>query len=679
MAKAKRKSIRAEAPTTTMAPDPLRWPELLGWRAAASIALVVLFFYWIPLTNPQTSIQWDAVDVHYSPQKYFSDRVLHGELPFWTPYIFSGFPFLADVQVGAWYPLNWPFFLAGITPRAIQVEIALHAFLSCLGAFLLLVRFVPRRPAALLGSLAYGFSGYFADHSSHVGMFSAACLLPWLLLCFHMALEVEPLRFTALSGVVAGAIILAGHFQTALYSFAALGLFTIAMVVEDRSRLPRAAVALAGTLLLGIGLSGVQTLPGLELAKYSNRNAADFSETRDRILRPESILRVVLPIGGRAFTQPDAKSSGSDSDFFLYGGILMVPLAALGLRNRAARLTSLLLIVPPVWYMLGPDAGLYRLGAILPGMHRVRAPIHFWFVAALGLAVLMAAGAAWIFERWPQPAIPWAILALLVADLFYWNSFTNVRAYARNSFEDLYGAREELARQKVLPGMPPLTRYDEPDLLTVFGPLNHPLDLRMESTYGYNPLELFAYTQYRDVSKRNPKLASGLGVARFLDVQAAAVRPNADALPRAYFARRIIEAKDDGESLRLLESLDPAQATVVLGHGAGAQASPQGTVAVSADGEQGYRLHYRTAAPALLKLSVPYFPGWSATVDGVACVIVRADHALMGIVAPAGEKDLVVRFHSDYFGYGAALSVVTAAIAGVMLLSKHLRLRYLIR
>jgi len=123
------------------------WRDLAGWRAAAALALAVLIFYWIPLTDPKTSIQWDAVDVHYSPQKYFADHVREGVLPFWTPNVFSGFPFLADLQVGAWYPLNWPFFLAGITPNAIQLEIALHAFLACLGSFLLLVRLIPQRLA----------------------------------------------------------------------------------------------------------------------------------------------------------------------------------------------------------------------------------------------------------------------------------------------------------------------------------------------------------------------------------------------------------------------------------------------------------------------------------------------------------------------------------------------------
>src|SRR5689334_23677456 len=126
------------------------------WIWPAAILAAVVVFYWIPMTSPDTSVQWDAVDVHYSSQKYFADRVMDGQIPFWTPYIFSGFPFLADPQVGAWYPLNWPFFLSGITPRAIEAELVIHAFLACFGAFFLFGRLMPNRSAALIGALLYG-------------------------------------------------------------------------------------------------------------------------------------------------------------------------------------------------------------------------------------------------------------------------------------------------------------------------------------------------------------------------------------------------------------------------------------------------------------------------------------------------------------------------------------------
>src|SRR5579862_1291938 len=107
------------------APTPARL--LLPWQWI--LRAVLLVAYAVPLAIPDASIQWDAVDVHYSAQRYFADKILHGEIPFWTPYIFSGFPFLADPQTGGWYPPNWPFMLAGAGPKALEAELALHALL----------------------------------------------------------------------------------------------------------------------------------------------------------------------------------------------------------------------------------------------------------------------------------------------------------------------------------------------------------------------------------------------------------------------------------------------------------------------------------------------------------------------------------------------------------------------
>ena len=75
--------------------------------AIGLLALIVAAFY-APFLLTGTA-QWDAIEVHYSAQRFLSESLRSGHLPFWTPYVFTGFPFLADLQTGAWYPLNWPF------------------------------------------------------------------------------------------------------------------------------------------------------------------------------------------------------------------------------------------------------------------------------------------------------------------------------------------------------------------------------------------------------------------------------------------------------------------------------------------------------------------------------------------------------------------------------------------
>jgi hypothetical protein len=652
---------QSKAKKTKPEPPPPR--EIPKWLWPALIVAAVIVFYWIPITSSEASIQWDAVDVHYSSQKYFADRVRAGEMPFWTPYIFSGFPFLADPQVGAWYPLNWPFFLIGVTPRGIQFELLLHALLACFGAFLFLRRYVSNRTAAMVGALAYGLSGFFAEHSSHVGMFCTAAGLPWLLLCFDRSLENAPLRNTLLTGLVGGAMTLAGHFQVALYSFAALGLFAIAKLIERPKSAARLLSILAGSAAISLLLSTIQTLPGLELAAQSIRSNANYATTHERVLQPSALLNFFWPNATGIFT------GITDASYYLYSGFLLIPLAVLGLKNKTLRIPGLLLTVLPLWYMLGPNGGLYRLGAIVPGLHRVRAPIHFLFVALLGLAMLAASGTAWLLDRWKTRWLVILLPALFFADVFYWNSVANPLAYARNSFDDLYGNRERLAEEKVLPSQPPLTRFEMPERLTVFGPLNHPLDLRLEAVYGYNPLELQAYAEYMAAAQTNRKLLNGLNVSRQLNAKLGAIEPNPDALPRAYFARKIIQVSTPAESLALLPSLDPTETAIV--QGTGPQNEPDVQAAVSS--QPGYRFQYRTSKPALLKISIPYFPGWSASIAGRQYEILRVDHALMGVVVPAGQNKLVLHYDSNRFAVAAAVSSISFVL--LLLALPFLRLK----
>ena len=617
------------------------------------------------MTSPSASIHWDAADMHYPLQKYFSDRLLSGELPFWTPYLFSGYPILANPEVGAWYPPHWPFFLTGIAPRSIQFELALNAFLACLGAYFLISRHVASRAAAVLGALAYGLSGFFAGHSSHVGLFSAAAGFPWLLLAYRRAADSAALRYTALDGMAGGAIILAGYTQTAAYGFLGLGLYALADLARDGRRWLRTAAIVGGMLAGALACAAIQILPGLELVGHSIRAASNYSTSTEGTLHAPALMTLIAPdwlgaLSGNYKGPPDI------TQYYFYAGLLLLPLAALGVVKTRARLPGLLLIVPPAWYMLGPAGGFYRLVALAPGLNKFRAPIQGWFLVAFGLALLAAAGGNWLFARWRIPYLGIAVAAIFFADVWYWNSIDNPLACARASFEELYGAHEEVGRAKVAASQPPLTRFEGPRYLAALGPQDHPLDLKLEATYGYFALEPAVYDEYTDALQRNSKLRDGLNVSRFLNMTTGNLDSNPSVLPRAYFPKAVVDVSSLAESRQALEELDPAAQSVVLLPHSPIRQDAAATASVISYDEQSYRIRYHAASPSLLKLSVTWYPGWRATLGDGELPVVRVDHALMGAVVPAGDGKVEFRFHSNYFAAGLAITLVAALGLGVL-------------
>jgi hypothetical protein len=309
--------------------------------------------------------------------------------------------------------------------------------------------------------------------------------------------------------------------------------------------------------------------------------------------------------------------------------------------------------------MLGPAGGLYYLGTLAPGLHNLRAPVEGWFPVALGLALLAAAGGEWIFARWRFSYLPALVACLLFLDVWYWNSLRNPLAYAHTSFDELYGSSEEAGRLRVAMNQPQLTRFEAPGNRASMGPMLHPLDLKLETTYGSPLLEPGPYREYLDAMERNPKLRNGLNVSRILNVATARIDENTSVLPRAYFPKAVVDVPNLAESRRALETLDPAASCVVLSPHAPIRQDPEAAALVVSYGEQWYHIHYHAVSSSLLKVSAAWYPGWRAEVEGKALPIVRVDHALLGVIVPAGDSEIALSFHSNRFGAGLAISLIS--------------------
>jgi hypothetical protein len=637
------------------------------WRVLGPVILVVITTacYWKPLTSPKASIQWDSADYYQVVQNYLSQELHAGRVPFWAPYPWSGYPFLADPQVSAWYPPNWPFFAIGVTPRVLVVEHWMHVLLACFGAYCLSFRLIGHRPAAVLSGMFYGLSGYFVGHSSQTTPLLCAAWAPWLLLQFHSAMKSRAVHYTLLGGLTAGMMILAGHFQTILYGFSALALFAAAHLLSPPRRWAKVLVSALAIPVIGTLLSAVATGPGLELAVHSVRATYSALSIAEGFITPSDLVTLVFPnhygVLRGAYTGPY-----DISQFYFYGGILIVPLSALGLRNRALRGMGLLLILPCIWYAMGHSAGLYLLIARLPGFSRIRAPVNIWFVIALGLALLAGAGLEWMARRGPR-GLTTALLAISMLDIFYCQSARNRLAYARASYEELHGASQAAFRKEVALVLPPLTRFEAPELSLRFLPMSHFLIERTEVIYGYGPLRLARYTDYVSAMAINPALRDGLNVSLWRDPNSGVIRWNPRVLPRANFPSGIVPVGSQEESkLRLLTLDQSRQALVPAGVGVTAQ-DGHGTAAVREFAPGHYRIHYRCDSASLLRVANSYYEGWTARVGQRKLSVVPVDHALIGIVVPAGEADLDLDYHSCYFLLGAAVSLTSALVCAALL------------
>lgn len=644
------------------------WPVL----GPAILVVMTLACYWVPMTSTETSILWDAADYHRAVQDYMSQELHAGRIPFWTPYPWAGYPFLADPQVGAWYPPNWPFFWSGISSRVLFMEHCLHAMWACFGAYFLAWRLVRHRQSAVLAGLCYGFSGLFVANSSHTGVLQTISWTPWLLLLLDRALASNTLRNTILGGMAAGMMILAGHFQMSLYSFVALGLYAAARVLQEPRRwmqifAPALAIPIVGTLISGIG-----TLPGLELAAASVRSTLNAVAHHEGAMPLPALITLVYPnfYGGILWGQYHGPFEMTQ--YYYYSGILLLPLALLGLRNRAFRWMALLFTIPPIWYAVGPFGGLYLLIARLPGFSSVRAPVNMWLVPALGLPILAAAGLAALAEIKPVKWLPAAVLAFFCADLFYVQSAGNQLAYSRTSYAQLYGIKEARFQQVLSSHLPPLTRFDAPDIMVALGPLSEFLTTRTEVTYGYSPLKPSRYADYVEAIKSNPRLRDGLNVIVWFDPQTGGLRPNPTALPRVNFPQMLVPVRSSEESKQRLLTLDQAHEALVPAQMAVSAQDGNGLAQVREFTPGHYRIHYRCASPSVLRVGSSYYNGWTASVNGKPVEIFPVDHALTGVLAPAGENDVDLDYHSAYFLPGVLLTLLSVAgCVAVLVASKR--------
>jgi membrane protein YfhO len=256
----------------------------LTHRAAVALPLLLLALWILPpfwsiatlrTVNIQDDIGTSDLLADRLPVRAFVGAALRrGEAPWWMPGIYTGFPALAQVEVGVLYPSN--LLLFGLLDPYVAIAYAqlLPLFIAGLGAWALAAQYGLPVASRLLAAGSFALCGFFISHFRQLNMVDAAAWIPLLVLLTERIARREAGRAPLALAVVWALQLLAGHPQISYFSGLVLVAYFLARsgpLGAQPAWLRGPALAFALALALGTLLAAAQLLPGFELAQASRR------------------------------------------------------------------------------------------------------------------------------------------------------------------------------------------------------------------------------------------------------------------------------------------------------------------------------------------------------------------------------------------------------------------------
>ncbi len=319
--------------------------------------------------------------------------VLSGQLPLWDPAQFSGYPFLANPQIGLFYPPAW---LMVLLPVQIGVSFyaLFHFWVAGYGLFRLVRHLGGDWVGSAVAALAFTFSAFFTTRmwEGHLVPIATHAWVPWLLLATSWSLQKKTWPSAVLASLPFALAILAGHTTTLIYVGLAWGaflLYQLALIPRDWWLVVRQAAVIGG---MGFLLAAVQILPLAEFTTASSRVVEESYEFATRFsLPPAHLITIFLP---EYFGEPTRAGYWSVPTFVelsIYTGILPLLGLVLALR-RPTKLAwfYIALLTFGLLLALGNYGFLYQLiYDLFPPFRLGRAPGRAAFLFTLAIAGLL--------------------------------------------------------------------------------------------------------------------------------------------------------------------------------------------------------------------------------------------------------------------------------------------------
>lgn len=386
----------------------------------------------VPVKN---SLLSDVISQIYPFKVYLIESLKKGIIPLWNPFMFGGYPFLANIQVGFFNLTNlFYLFLPFLTAWGLQT--AFQPLLAATFTYLFLRSLNLTKMASVFGGLIYAFSGFMIIWLEWNVHGYAMAFLPLLLFLTNKYYQTGKTYFGPLISLALAGEIFAGYPQLIVY----LGLALLIFVATQFGLFQKRTFFWLGWLVLGVTLSSIQLLPTAELFWMSQRRLETLSFEQSFLPWQHLISFLAPDFFGNNVTG-NFWGKGDYTNNVGYTGLTALILTGLALKRirkeKAVFFFVLLLTLSLILALPTPVAIFFAR------FNGAMAATRILFLANFSLASL--AGLAYHFlskEKGKLSDLKWVLpLFLVLAGLFFfsWQEYRhsaliNLRVGLRNLF-----------------------------------------------------------------------------------------------------------------------------------------------------------------------------------------------------------------------------------------------------
>lgn len=333
----------------------------------------------------------DSITVQI-PYRFFQcNKLKESKLPFWSRAMSSGYPLLAEGEIGAFNPLNLFACIFSDPQLVFNIQIILHTIVFQIGLLLLANKFKLKKISAIYVSVLVPFTPLFVMNYLQATLLFPFVYIPYLLYLYLEFIEKQKMGTYILFTFFVVLQFSTSHYQSFFVSSFALFIFVFVYVwTHNRKQINKLLLFFIVAYLFALGIAGFQTIPGWEFFLQSNRNSdilGSFGVKFSQTFTIQNFLTLFSPfmVGDPKIGNYPFATAAHPWEGTLY--IYIIPLLCFiaqvvrkhGKTNPKYGVATFITLVFMIFMVMGNNSPIYFIQSI-PPFSSFRFPTRFTFM-----------------------------------------------------------------------------------------------------------------------------------------------------------------------------------------------------------------------------------------------------------------------------------------------------------